>query len=173
MKAIVVYESLWGNTRAVAEAVATGIGGGTVAVTTDEATPEIVAGCDLIVAGAPVHAFRLASEASRQRLGRDTIGVDQPPDLAHPALRTWLEDLPAGGGHSAAFDTRLWWSPGSATGTIATLLERAGYPPVAKSQKFIVDGTHGPLRAGELERARGWGAAVAAASAREMPARAA
>jgi hypothetical protein len=173
MKAIVVYESLWGNTRAVAEAVAAGIGKGAIALATDETTPGIVAGCDLIVAGAPVHAFRLASDASRQRLGRDTVGAESPPDLDHPALRTWLESLPAGRGRSAAFDTRLWWSPGSATGTITKLLERAGYTPIARSEKFIVDGTHGPLRSGEVERARAWGAALAAAVSREAPARAA
>jgi hypothetical protein len=173
MKAIVVYESLWGNTRAVAEAVAAGIGQGALALATDETTPTLLAGCDLIVAGAPVHAFRLASDASRQRLARDTVGADVPPDLDHPALRTWLESLPAGLGRSAAFDTRLWWSPGSASGTISKLLGRAGYPSIAKSERFIVDGTHGPLRSGELERARAWGAALASAVAREAPARAA
>jgi flavodoxin len=172
MKAIVVYESLWGNTAAIAKAVAEGLGSGALALTTDEATPEVIAGSDLIVAGAPVHAFRLASETSRRKLGQDA-DAELPPDLAHPALRTWLEGLPPGHGRQAAFDTRLWWSPGSATGTITKLLERAGYAPVGKTQKFIVQGTHGPLRDGELERAQGWGAALADMLANEAPARAA
>ena len=173
MKAIVVFESLWGNTGAIAKAVAEGFGPGAVALTTDQATPEIVTGCDLIVAGAPVHAFRLASEASRERLARDASDAEEPPDLAHPALRTWLEGLPQGHGYQAAFDTRLWWSPGSAAGTITKLLERAGYVPIGKTQKFVVQGTRGPLREGEIELARAWGEMLAVALANEAPARAA
>jgi flavodoxin len=173
VNAIVVYESLWGNTGAIARAIAEGIGPDAVALTTDEATPELVSGCDLIVAGAPVHAFRLASEASRQKLARDTSEAELPPDLAHPALRTWLDALPPGRGRHAAFDTRLWWSPGSATGTITKLLERAGYAPLTKAQKFIVKGTHGPLRDGEVERARQWGEELALMLASEVRARAA
>ena len=133
----------------------------------------MVSGSDLIVAGAPVHAFRLASDASRQKLARDPSQAETPPDLAHPALRSWLEALPSGHGRYAAFDTRLWWSPGSATGAIAKLLERAGYTQLTKPQKFIVAGTHGPLRDGEVERARQWGKELALLLASEAPARAA
>jgi hypothetical protein len=173
VNAIVVYESLWGNTAEVARAIAEGIGPGAVALTTDQAPPDVVRGCDLIVAGAPVHAFRLASETTRQRLARDTSEAELPPDLAHPALRTWLQALTPGHGHHAAFDTRLWWSPGSATGTIGQLLGRAGYQPLTKAQKFIVKGTHGPLREGEVERARHWGKELAVLLASEDHARAA
>jgi flavodoxin len=49
MKAVVVYESLWGNTASIARAIAEGIGGGTKALSTAEATPETCAGADLIV----------------------------------------------------------------------------------------------------------------------------
>jgi hypothetical protein len=48
-----------------------------------------------------------------------------------------------------------------ATSTIEKGLKRAGYSPVAKSERFIVEGTYGPLRDGELERARRWGAELA------------
>jgi hypothetical protein len=164
---------LWGNTAAIAKAVADGLGPGAVALTTDEASLAVIDGAELIVAGAPVHAFRLASEASRQKLARDAAGADAPADLAHPALRTWLEALPAGRGFQAAFDTRFWWSPGSATGTVAKLLERAGYARLVKPERFIVQGTHGPLRPGELERAHAWGVTLAAAVADRTLARAA
>jgi flavodoxin len=55
MKAIIVYESLWGNTAAVAHAIAGGIGPSARAMSTAEATPEVIAGADLLIAGAPVN----------------------------------------------------------------------------------------------------------------------
>jgi len=60
MKAIVVYESMWGNTAAIARAIAEGIGPEARALSTAEATAEVTAGADLIVAGAPLHSFRLS-----------------------------------------------------------------------------------------------------------------
>jgi hypothetical protein len=80
------------------------------------------------------------------------------PDLSHPSMRSWLDALPKGHGRSAAFETRIWWSPGGATPGIIRGLERAGYRPLGKGKRFIVTGTYGPLRDGELERARLWGA---------------
>jgi hypothetical protein len=62
-----------------------------------------------------------------------------------------------GRGRSAAFETRIWWSPRGATGSIEKRLARLGYPPVAKAEKFVVQDKYGPLREGELERARAWG----------------
>ena len=84
-----------------------------------------------------------------------------PPNLAHPSLRAWLDALPKGQGRSAAFETRLWWSPGGATAAIEKGLAEAGFASAAKSQRFIVKGAYGPLRSGELERARQWGAQLA------------
>ena len=70
MEAIVVYESVWGNTAAVARAIAEGIGGGTRAFPTDEVPPELLAAAELIVAGSPVFAFSLPSEGTRERILR-------------------------------------------------------------------------------------------------------
>ncbi|MFH1736305.1 MAG: flavodoxin domain-containing protein [Actinomycetota bacterium] len=63
MKAVVVYESRWGNTAAVAKVIAEGIGPEARAMTTDEATSEAIADVDLIVAGAPILGFALPTEA--------------------------------------------------------------------------------------------------------------
>jgi hypothetical protein len=171
MQAIVVYESHWGNTEAVARAIAEGIGPDARALTTDEATPEVVAGADLVVAGAPVIAFSLPRDGSEKQLAADTKGP-RPADLSHPLLRAWLDALPAGRGWFAAFETRIWWSPRGATGTIEARLAKAGYRRVAKPERFVVTGGYGPLRDGELERARAWGAALgeAAAANRAAPA---
>lgn len=161
MKAVVVYESLWGNTAAIARAIAEGIGPGTQAVTTDAAPVEAIADADLIVAGAPVLAFSLPTDAMRDSVASSEVGAPRPPDLAHPSLRSWLDSLPAGSGRCAAFETRIWWSPRGATGDIEKRMERAGYRTVAKAQKFVVKDKYGPLREGEAERAREWGRELA------------
>jgi hypothetical protein len=164
MEAIVVYESVWGNTAAVAQAIAEGLGPDVRAYPTDEVPPDAVASADLIVAGSPVFAFQLPTEGIRQRILRDEADASSPPDLSHPSLRSWLDGLPPGHGRSAAFETRIWWSPRGATGTIEKQLARLGYPAAAKAEKFIVRDKYGPLREGELERARAWGRELRAAT---------
>ena len=162
MRAIVVYESHWGNTAAVARAIAEGLGPEAQAMNTDEAVGSALAGTDLIVAGAPVIAFGLPREGMRTQIAGD-VKAPTPPDVSHPLLRAWLDALPEGHGWAAAFETRIWWSPRGATGTIEAKLQRAGYRKVAKAERFIVAGAYGPVRDGELERARRWGAALAEA----------
>src|SRR4249919_1770864 len=71
MLAIVVYESHWGNTEAVARAIADGIGPDARVLTTDEATPAIVGAADLVVAGAPVMAFSLPRAGVEKQLAAD------------------------------------------------------------------------------------------------------
>ena len=66
----------------------------------------------------------------------------------------------------ATFETRIWWSPGSAAKTIAKLLIARGMKPIAEPQKFIVTGRYGPLKDGEVERARAWGERLASAQSK-------
>lgn len=157
MHAIVVYESVWGNTAAVARAIAEGLGPETRAFATDAVPTDALASADLIVAGAPVFAFGLPTEGIRQNVARGETDPAHMPDLAHPSLRSWLDRLPAGRGRSAAFETRIWWSPRGATGTIEKKLAQAGYPALRKAAKFVVHDKFGPLEDGELDRARVWG----------------
>ena len=163
MHAVVVYESFWGNTAAIARAIAEGMGPEAIAVTTDEASAEVVSGADMIVAGAPVLGFRLPTDEIRDELYHES-GAPGPADTMHPSMRSWLEHVPTGQAPIAAFETRFRFSPGGAIGTITRELERAGYHPVSKGRKFLVTGKYGPLKAGELERARSWGAELAAAA---------
>jgi len=158
MKAVVVYESLWGNTAAIARAIAEGIGPEARAMSTAEATPEAIAGVGLIVAGAPIQGFSLPNDRMRAGIRTD---AEPAPDISAPTLRSWLEHLPAGDGRSAAFDTKIRWSPGSAAAVIDREMAKLGYAPVVSSEHFIVNGQHGPLREGELERARQWGGRLA------------
>lgn len=164
MKTVVVYESLWGNTAAVARAIADGIGPEAQALSTAEAIGEALAGVDLIIAGSPVRGFRLPTEQMREQARTDPGGKPpRPADLSHPSMRSWLDALPAGHGRSAAFDTQVWGPFGKAAPTIAEALERAGYARSADPVGFTVAGRFGPLRKGELERARRWGGELAAA----------
>jgi hypothetical protein len=161
MKAIVVYESHWGNTGAVARAVAEGLGPGARALSTAEAEPAAVAGAKLIVAGAPILGFSLPTEKMLSDLKARAGRHKAAPDLSTPSMRAWLERLPKGEGRAAAFDTRLKLTLGNAGAAIARRLEGAGYRLIAKPQRFIVKGTYGPLKDGELERAKAWGAELA------------
>ena len=167
MKTLVVYESHWGNTEAIARAVAEGYGPEAVLLTTDEARAEVVASAELIVAGAPVMAFSLPTDKMVAGLATDD-GGPTPPETSRIPMRSWLHGLPQGHGAYAAFETRVWWSPGGATGSIERGLEAAGHTRLAKSQRFVVEGKYGPLRPGELERAREWGAELAAAMTTAM-----
>lgn len=160
MKAVVVYQSHWGNTAAVARAIAEGIGEGAVALTTGQATAEALAGADLVVAGSPVIAFRMPTEQTRNSLASEQS--PEPPDLSQPSMAAWLEGLAPGNASAAAFDTRARGPFGSAAPAIAKGLEKAGYRLVAKPRGFSVQGKYGPMRPGEIDRARQWGRELAA-----------
>lgn len=161
VKAVVVYESLWNNTAAIARAVAAGIGPGTRVGTTDEISAAEVADADLIVAGAPVLGFRLGGDTIRAAIARDEAAAPRPPDLGHPSLRSWLESMPRGSGRCAAFETRIWWSPRGAIGDIERHMTEAGLRRIGRPGKFVVNDKYGPLRSGELERAQTWGRELA------------
>jgi hypothetical protein len=169
MDVIVVYESVWGNTAEVARAIAEGIGGGTQAFPTDAVPADRLARADLIVAGSPVFAFSLPNEAMRRRI-LETETDGPPPDLSHPSLRSWLDALPMGHGFGAAFETRIWWSPRGATGTIEKKLAGAGYRRLLKAEKFVVRDKYGPLRDGEVGRAHAWGTGLRVALERNLAA---
>src|SRR5215207_2732106 len=166
MKALVVYESMYGNTRAVAEAIAEGLGGSPVrAVHEAGQAPEQR---DLVVVGGPTHMHGLTTALSR-RLAAEAAKEDghaalEPGATDELGLRAWLRDLPAGDGvRAAAFDTRLDRSPavtGAAARGIARRLRRRGYDVIA-TESFLVEDAEGPLEDGELERARTWGQELA------------
>ena len=94
--------------------------------------------------------------------------VEEEPGADGPGAREWLDRAPLArpGNRAAAFDTRLPSAlAGGAARPIARQLHRHGYQLAAKPEGFIVTGTEGPLREGELNRARAWGAALATQSA--------
>lgn len=165
-RALVIYESMYGNTRAVAEAITTGLETLTDARvrSVHDVRPDEVAACDLIVVGAPTHTWGLSRAATRQAAA-DTAqrsdGLTMVPGWdAAPAMRDWLADLAAPAStRAAAFDTRMHaplFLSGSAARKIDRALKRSGLTVCARPKGFIVTRDN-ELFPGELERARVWG----------------
>lgn len=165
MRVRVVHESMFGNTAAVADAIGGGLStvdGIDVEVVAVRDAPTDVGGVDLVVVGGPTHAFGLSRASTRSDAA--TKGAD---DAAARGIgvREWIEGLaPAPGASVATFDTRVRRPrvPGSAARAAAKRLRRAGLEPLAPATTFWVDGTPGPLLAGEEDRARAWGAELGA-----------
>ena len=164
MKSVVVYESLWGNTAAVARAIAEGLGEGATALSTSEADSAALEGADLIVAGSPLLGFNLPTDEMRAGIAANPGPRAPKPDVSAPSMRAWLSALPVGTARFATFETRIWWSPGSVPKHVAASLSAKGFHQVAAPEKFIVSGKYGPLKDGELDRARAWGATLARAA---------
>jgi flavodoxin-like protein len=172
MRALVVYESMYGNTRVIAGNIADGLRADyeVTLVPVAEATPELVAGADLVVAGAPTHLHRLSTTSSRrtaaEAAAKEGSGLGIDPDAGGPGMREWLKDLGHRDGLAAAFDTRVNGVAvftGRASRPIAKLLKRHGYRLVAAPQSFLIS-SHNTLLDGEAGWARRWGMTLGAAS---------
>lgn len=157
MQALIVYESLWGSTAAVAHAIAEGLGEGARVASTAEAAAGAVAEADLIVAGGPVFVFHLSSDRVREDIRARPEPGAPTPDLDHPSMRSWLDALPPGSAYCAAFDTHVRGPFGRGAPAIARALQDKGYR-LLESEGFVVHGKYGPMSAAELARARAWGA---------------
>ena len=139
MKVLVVYDSKFGNTEKVAQAIATalGTGEGIRLAKVDTITPQDATALDILIVGSPIQAWR--------------------PTKAIKAFINSLQPNVLSGVRAAAFDTgfRSWLS-GSAAKKIEKALRRQGCLIVAPATKFLVAGTEGPLVEGELDKATAW-----------------
>ena len=172
MRVLVVYESMYGNTHAVATDIACGLSEAheVTLVPVTRASRELVATAGLIVAGAPTHRHGMPTVGSR-RIAVETArepdsGLTMDPDADGPGLRAWLEALNAEGVLAAAFDTRLSALPvltGRASRPIARVLTRRGCRVLLAPESFLVSGQN-TLLDGEAARAREWGALVGEAA---------
>jgi hypothetical protein len=161
MKALLVYESLFGNTEIVARAVTEGLSDVfdvTMADVRDLPSP---VGYDLLIAGAPAHAFGRSRATTRQEAARrGTVR----PGAADIGLREYLDALPdLGGMAAAAFDTRPGnRMTGSAARRAHRKLRRHGGDMLLPAAGFRLLALTGPVAEGELRGARRWGKAVSA-----------
>lgn len=164
MRALVVYESMFGNTQTIAEAVAEGLSEQlhVVLVEVDEAPEQLDGDIELVVVGGPTHVFGMSRPATREDAGRVAAGGLVSRGTG---VREWLAGLRGGGPgvRAAAFDTHVDKRlPGSASQAAAKRLRRMGFLLVARPESFYVADKAGPLLDGEEERARRWGASLAA-----------
>jgi hypothetical protein len=180
MKVTVLYESMFGNTHEVAHAISEGVreahsDADVQCVAVADVAPELVKSTDLLVVGAPTHIRGMTSGFSRKLgvSGEEKVEADGSPphemeeDAEGPGVREWFDGLTKvkDGGPAAAFDTRLPSAmAGGAARGIARRLRRYGYYLVSDPEGFIVDDAYGPLRAGEIERAKQWGAQLVRAT---------
>lgn len=152
MNSLVIYDSLYGNTEKIALSLCNGLQEHAEVniKRVNDLTPELLAGCDLLVVGSPTQRFNPT-----------------------PALANFLNSLPQDslkGMKVAAFDTRLTWEAiektpplafferifGFAASRIAKALKKKGGVLVVEPEGFFVEGMEGPLSEGEIERAREW-----------------
>ncbi|RJN33141.1 flavodoxin family protein [Nesterenkonia natronophila] len=160
MDAVIVYESAWGNTKAIAEAVAEGIAATIdvgMVLDVNSAPPADSVAADLLVVGAPTHAFGLSRPQTREEASRRG---GHPGDIG---LREWINTAEGLRLPVAVFDTHVRRPnlPGAASNKAAKLLRRRGASLVAKPESFYVDGYEGPVLPGEIDRATKWGVELA------------
>jgi len=142
MKALIVYDSVYGNTEKIAKSIGGAVTGDVKVLQIGEVNPSELASIDLLVIGSPTHG------------GRPT-----------PAIQDFINKIPAVNGiNVAAFDTRLSMKLvgifGYAAGRIADNLKRKGGILIASPEGFFVKGTKGPLKDAEIERAADWAKAI-------------
>jgi flavodoxin I len=144
MKVSVIYDSLYGNTEKVAKAVAAAISDEVKVHQVTEANPAELKSVDLLIIGSPTQGGNVTR-----------------------SLQTFMRNIPAEslkGTKVATFDTRYgsFWVKifGFAAGRIARYLKSKGAIIVGSPGGFIVTGSKGPLKEGELERAAAWAKSI-------------
>ena len=174
MRAVVVYESMFGSTHQVAEAIGAGLRSGfevTVLPVAKAGAAEL-SGADLVVVGGPTHAHGMSRASTRksaaETAAKPVSGVRLEPGADGPGLREWFGSLGRYHARAAAFDTRMH-GPAMLTGRaskgVARLLRDHGFSMAAEPESFRVS-RHEKLDPGETGRARDWAAALAAAVTR-------
>jgi Flavodoxin len=170
MRAVVVYESMYGNTHQVAEAIGAGLRSSfeVSVVPVSEAGPAVLADAGLVVVGGPTHIHGMSRAATRKAA---VEAADKPasplriePDALGPGLRDWFDSLGQFSVKAAAFDTRMH-GPAALTGRaskgVFRLLRAHGFELVAEPQSFLVT-KQDQLEPDETTRAHEWGAKLAA-----------
>ncbi|MFI7542488.1 flavodoxin family protein [Actinoplanes sp. NPDC049599] len=170
MQALVVYESMFGNTEQIARAIADGLAERCEVTLADVSTMPPALGTDLLVIGGPTHAFGMSRPSTRESAAQQ--GTVRP-GATDVGIREYLDCSPLLPGiAAAAFDTRIDKPllPGSAARRAQRQLRRLGCRIVLPAQSFLVRSSAGPLEVHEEKNARQWGATLAATVAATQPA---
>ncbi len=169
MRALVVFESMFGDTKAVADAVAMGLAEGMKVETVEVGSAPTVLDpvIDVVIVGGPTHAFGMSRATTRDDAVKKSDGAGVLSDKL--GIREWLETVTVSPDlQVAAFDTRVYKPhlPGSAAHAAERRLRRLGCTVFAPAKSFYVAGTKGPLVDGELDRASNWGRSLSLRAAR-------
>jgi len=166
MKAVVIYESMYGNTHKIANAIAEGLRwhGEAVVVPIGDADASLLGDADLVVVGGPTHAHGMSHAATRkgafeaaEKPGSE-LALDAGADTRQ-GLREWFASLDQVPTNAATFDTRLDSSialTGRASKGIARKLRRHGATLIAEPKSFFVTKDN-HLAPNEEGRALLWG----------------
>jgi len=147
MNILIVYDSMYGNTEKIAQAMGSALDAQVLRV--GDVKQEQLANVDALIVGSPTQAFQPLKP-----------------------VKAFLKNLPAGalkGIKVGAFDTRMDVQQvgnrllivlaklfGYAAESIASQLIKKGGVQTIAPAGFIVAGNEGPLKEGELERAVEW-----------------
>ena len=155
-RALVIFESMFGNTRTIAEAVADGLSSRFVTDLSEVslAPTRIPEDVSLVVVGGPTHAFGLTRPRTR--------GCSEPGrrPLVSPAggLREWLEAVeppPSGLGRRGVRHAHRQASGTGFRGTGSRETSASSRVPSGRPRgELLREGHEGPLMPGEVERAR-------------------
>ena len=165
-RALVVFESLFGDARTIAQAIGSGLSPRIPVDVVAAAEAPAVVGPDvrLLVVGGPNHALSMPRQSTRE--GAIKQYGAQIADTSR-GLQEWLNSVHVAGSGTlaAAFDTRsdhpkLLVKMDHAAKAEEKLLRGHGLTIVAPAEHFYVTDARGPLADGEEERARRWGAAL-------------
>lgn len=167
MKTLIVYESMFGDTQLIADAIAAGLAANNASDIVDvfevgTAPTTIDTDVDLLVVGGPTHAFSMSRPSSREDASRQA--AEHAVISQGRGIREWLETLALPTGLAVAtFDTKVSKPhlPGSAGRAAEKRLRHKGCRVITPAENFYVAGTQGPLNHGEQVRARCWGADLA------------
>ena len=172
MRAVVVYESMYGNTHQIADAIGAGLETAfdVRVVPVSQASAAVLDGADLVVVGGPTHVHGMSRASTRkaavQAADKPVSPLTVEPDALGPGLREWFGSLGRYPVKAAAFDTRVH-GPAALTGRackgVAHLLRAHGFDVMAEPESFLVT-KQDRLEPHETDRAREWGAKLAAAA---------
>ncbi len=173
MRAVVVYESMYGNTHKVADAIGAGLSGSfeVSVVPVARVAAAALARADLVIVGGPTHVHGMSRASTRRAAvaaARNPVGGLKVEDGAlGPGLRDWFGSLGLYSARAAAFDTRMS-GPAALTGRasrkMSRLLKAHGFEVIAEPESFLVT-KQDLLEPDEASRARDWGARLASAVA--------
>jgi hypothetical protein len=169
VRAVIAYESMFGNTHAIADAVGEGLKPmlEVLVVPLAEAGRERLGDADLLVVGGPTHFHGMSRPSSRKwaagMAAKPSNDLVLDREAQGTGVRDWLATLGHGDTKVAAFDTRfngLAGFTGRASKAISRKLRKHGFEVVAKPESFLVDSKH-HLEPGEEARAQEWGKRLA------------